>query len=643
MDRLFGVRGVAAARTCLLVGVVVWWMLGGVANATTVAAPTIGGTAQQGQTLSVTNAPPGPAIDTFTIADQWLVCTGASCSNGPTGPSFPLTAAEVGHTIEVTEIATDTSLIPSLPNPASATSGPTAVVVPAPPANTAAPTITGIAQVGQPLTANPGTWTGTAPITYTYQWTSGGLPVGTNSPNYTAAPTDIGKAISVVVTASNAGGSAAAVPSAPTAAVLPPPTGNIVAPTISGTPKQGQTLTVTQGIWSNGPTSITDQWEDCLGAACVPVPGQTGTTYTLGAGDVGHTIQVLETAANAAGPGLSAASGRTGIVTATSSTSVVAFSANAPTANQTVTLVATVTSNSGNANPAGSVSFLNGSNEIKGCTGMGVKGGQSSTVVCQAAFGAGTASISADYVPGSGSLVVGSSSAPTTLDVGKDSTSTSLAVTAKVARGRSATYSATVVLPVSNSGPAVPTGTVAFLDRGQAIPACANQPLANLTATCTVKYGSRGTHQISALYSGDANFGSSSSPARPVQIVKSAPAVTAFVKSTLQWTFFYHPTYTQVILFKAFGIVKGTIVELKCNGKGCPFDMTQVPNRGGDSINLLPEFHGHHLRAGTRFTVRLTHRHWVGKYYSFAMRGGRPPLIKLSCLAVGRNTPGVGC
>ena len=330
-------------------------------------------------------------------------------------------------------------------------------------------------------------------------------------------------------------------------------------------------------------------------------------------------------------------------MTATSSTSVVAFSANAPTANQTVTLVATVTSNSGNANPAGSVSFLNGSNEIKGCTGMGVKGGQSSTVVCQAAFGAGTASISADYVPGSGSLVVGSSSAPTTLDVGKDSTSTSLAVTAKVARGRSATYSATVVLPVSNSGPAVPTGTVAFLDRGQAIPACANQPLANLTATCTVKYGSRGTHQISALYSGDANFGSSSSPARPVQIVKSAPAVTAFVKSTLQWTFFYHPTYTQVILFKAFGIVKGTIVELKCNGKGCPFDVTQVPNRGGDSINLLPEFHGHHLRAGTRFTVRLTHRNWVGKYYSFAMRGGRPPLIKLSCLAVGRNTPGVGC
>src|SRR4051812_47157362 len=35
--------------------------------------------------------------------------------------------------------------------------------------NTAEPTISGTPQVGQPLTANKGTWTGTDP-TFTYQW-----------------------------------------------------------------------------------------------------------------------------------------------------------------------------------------------------------------------------------------------------------------------------------------------------------------------------------------------------------------------------------------------------------------------------------------------------------------------------------------
>ena len=39
--------------------------------------------------------------------------------------------------------------------------------------------------------------------------------------------------------------------------------GNLTLPTISGTPQQGQTLTASNGTWSNSPTSYSYQWARC--------------------------------------------------------------------------------------------------------------------------------------------------------------------------------------------------------------------------------------------------------------------------------------------------------------------------------------------------------------------------------------------
>jgi hypothetical protein len=71
-------------------------------------------------------------------------------------------------------------------------------------------------------------------------------------------------------------------------------------PTVSGTAQQGQKLNLTQGTWT-GATSVTDQWQDCDsgGANCSLISGATGSSYTLQPGDVGFTIEVLETATNA--------------------------------------------------------------------------------------------------------------------------------------------------------------------------------------------------------------------------------------------------------------------------------------------------------------------------------------------------------
>src|SRR5207247_10760626 len=78
---------------------------------------------------------------------------------------------------------------------------------------------------------------------------------------------------------------------------------NTSPPTISGTPRQGETLTAQNGSWQNSPTSFQYQWERCdtSGAGCVNIAGATEKTRVLTGADAGHTIRVRVTAVNADG------------------------------------------------------------------------------------------------------------------------------------------------------------------------------------------------------------------------------------------------------------------------------------------------------------------------------------------------------
>jgi hypothetical protein len=89
------------------------------------------------------------------------------------------------------------------------------------PENTAPPAITGTLQALEPLTAAPGSWAGTEPISHAYQWRRCNMDAGACSdifgadgPSYTLSTLDMGTRLRVAVTASNAAGSTTAVSAA---------------------------------------------------------------------------------------------------------------------------------------------------------------------------------------------------------------------------------------------------------------------------------------------------------------------------------------------------------------------------------------------------------------------------------------------
>ena len=257
--------------------------------------PGITETALAGETLTATKdrIEDEDGLTGAVFAYQWLV-DGAEI-NGATDSSYTLVAADEGKPIEVRVTFTDDA-----GNEESLTSN-AVLAARLNSAATGAPTISGMVQVGQTLTASTSGISdsdGLANATFTYQWLSSDSDIsGASISTYTLVESDEGKTIKVRMSFADDRGHQETLTSTATAAVVArlnsAATG---APAISDTVQVGQTLTAsTSGISdSDGLTNatFTYQWLSSDGASDSDISGASSSTYTLVESDEGKTIKV---------------------------------------------------------------------------------------------------------------------------------------------------------------------------------------------------------------------------------------------------------------------------------------------------------------------------------------------------------------
>jgi hypothetical protein len=240
--RRLGAQLPFSAALVLVVGALVLPAAGGASAQATAptntSEPTIGGSAEEGRTLSATQG--GWSGSTpMSFAYRWVRCgadgglpDGSNCIfvSGATKSNYKLVHADVGFRMRVRVTATNST------GSATAASNATATVV-GPPVNTATPTVEGSLVVGSVITANPGGWTGRQPIQFSYRWlrcnTGGGDCVsigGGTGRTYRLGSADLGHKMRFNVTAKNAIGSRTALSGESPVVTEPLPAGAVKLP-----------------------------------------------------------------------------------------------------------------------------------------------------------------------------------------------------------------------------------------------------------------------------------------------------------------------------------------------------------------------------------------------------------------------------
>jgi len=227
-------------------------------------------------------------------------------------------------------------------------------------------------------------------------------------------------------------------------------------------------------------------------------------------------------------------------------TTTVGSSTPTSTYGQSVTFTATITPTaSAGVNPTGTVTFTdNGSTDI-GTVVVSTTGGVTTGALAISNLGAGTHSVSATY-SGDSTFSTSSTTTSAALSVAQATTTLGLASTANPSVvGQTVTFTATI-----SSSTTGETGTVQFADGGTPI---GSGTVSGGQATLQTSSLTLGTHPITAVYEGDANFVGSSAPGALSQAVDQAATSTAVTSDHNPGTVGQTITYTATVVVDAPG------------------------------------------------------------------------------------------
>jgi hypothetical protein len=269
---------------------------------TALAVPTITGEAVVGTQLT---SDPGLWSDpTANFEFAWQRCDASGICGpipGANEPAYTPSADDLGYSLRVAVTGSNGS------GANTALSAPTGVVLPAAPAVITEPSINGDTIVGSTLTADPGSWSDPT-ATFTYAWLrcdgNGACTQidGATASTYILAADDLGYWVEVEVTATGLSGSGSADSNLVGPVVLTAPPALVIAPSISGDATVGSSLTADPGTWSDPAATFTYAWLRCEGnGGCTTIDGATDPTYNLTTDELGRSVRVEVTAANAGG------------------------------------------------------------------------------------------------------------------------------------------------------------------------------------------------------------------------------------------------------------------------------------------------------------------------------------------------------
>jgi YVTN family beta-propeller protein len=296
-----------------------------------------------------------------------------------------------------------------------------------------------------------------------------------------------------------------------------------------GTPADGETITFTNGSTTLGTGTLTS------GVATLATSSLPAGTLSIKAKYPGDTAFLTSTSAVL-----------TQTVNKSATTTVVASSLNPSDEGQQVTFTATASAGSGTPPDGELVTFKNGAATL----GTAPLAGGSATFTTSS-LAVGSHSITAKY-PGDTGFLTSTSPALTQV-VGKFATTTTLLSDVNPSSfGQNVTFTAAVT---SASG-GTPTGTVTFKNGSASL---GTVTLAGGTANVSTSTLTVATHSIIAVYNGDANDATSTSPITS-QVVTKAATNTSLISSLNPSSAGQPVTFTATVTSSTSGTPTGTVI-----------------------------------------------------------------------------------